>query len=265
MTEDDLIFFNNAKGAEHAKMYGDPHAFYDLGTDGYQSTKATDLSVGQVCVVCHKPDTNDDIRFTWHALSDVYNSLDDTQDVEWRVFVGEQLLDETHTRDDATTHPVYKHFFNKHRHLKRQVVLTKSIPLSDRPALKTLPSSPIAEELPLQNRRTLPEGATRTITVNAYERSAAAKAECKNHYGTNCVICGFSFAKTFGEFAKDFIHIHHLVALADIGKEYNVDPIEDLRPVCPNCHAAIHIGGKNRSIAEMKRIRKRQNRSQTAG
>ena len=39
--------------------------------------------------------------------------------------------------------------------------------------------------------------------------------------------------------------------LLDIGEEYEIDPIKDLRPVCPNCHAMLHRNG-NISIEELK-------------
>lgn len=35
-------------------------------------------------------------------------------------------------------------------------------------------------------------------------------------------------------------HRHHVVPVSKIRKSYVVDPIRDLRPLCPNCHAAIH-------------------------
>jgi 5-methylcytosine-specific restriction protein A len=34
--------------------------------------------------------------------------------------------------------------------------------------------------------------------------------------------------------------VHHIVPISEIGKEYIVDPIRDLVPVCPNCHMALH-------------------------
>ena len=34
--------------------------------------------------------------------------------------------------------------------------------------------------------------------------------------------------------------MHHLVDIASIGKEYKIDPIKDLLPLCPNCHAMVH-------------------------
>jgi 5-methylcytosine-specific restriction protein A len=43
--------------------------------------------------------------------------------------------------------------------------------------------------------------------------------------------------------------------LAQVGGEYQVDPIADLRPVCPNCHAMLHSRRPTPlSIAELKRI-----------
>jgi 5-methylcytosine-specific restriction protein A len=55
------------------------------------------------------------------------------------------------------------------------------------------------------------------------------------------MVCGFDFAKLYGEIGEGFIHVHHLRDLATVGGEYEVDPIKDLRPVCPNCHAMLHV------------------------
>ena len=52
----------------------------------------------------------------------------------------------------------------------------------------------------------------------------------------------------YGDSAVGFIHVHHLKPLAEIGAEYEVDPIEDLRPICPNCHAVIHMTNPPRTI-----------------
>ncbi len=98
------------------------------------------------------------------------------------------------------------------------------------------------------------EGAVRTITVNAYERSSKARAQCIAAHGTACCVCGFRFGAVYGlEFAR-LIHVHHLRPLSEIGGEYEVNPIEDLRPVCPNCHAVIHHGGGLRDIEEVQQF-----------
>ncbi len=84
------------------------------------------------------------------------------------------------------------------------------------------------------------EGAARQITVNAYERNSEARSRCIAHYGTRCFACNFDFGASYGEMLEGYIHVHHLRPLSDIDGEYEVDPIADLRPVCPNCHAVIH-------------------------
>jgi len=98
------------------------------------------------------------------------------------------------------------------------------------------------------------EGAVRKITVNAYERNPEARRQCISHYGAKCSICGFDFFGVYGEVGKDFIHVHHLKQISDIGEEYKIDPIKDLRPVCPNCHAILHKQKPPYTIDEVKRF-----------
>lgn len=96
------------------------------------------------------------------------------------------------------------------------------------------------------------EGARYQVTVNAYERDPRARQLCIAKHGSACVICGFTFGAVYGTVAEGFIHVHHLRPLSEIGKEYEVDPIEDLRPVCPNCHAVLHRRQPAFSIDEVK-------------
>ncbi len=98
------------------------------------------------------------------------------------------------------------------------------------------------------------EGAVRTVTINAYERNPEARRRCVAHYGPSCMVCGFNFATAYGVLATGYIHVHHVKPLAEIGEEYEVDPVADLRPVCPNCHAVIHLGGACRSIEEVQAL-----------
>jgi 5-methylcytosine-specific restriction protein A len=98
------------------------------------------------------------------------------------------------------------------------------------------------------------EGATHQVTVNSYERNPAARSACIAHYGTACVVCGFDFGQVYGDLGEGYIHVHHLRDLARIGSEYAVDPINDLRPVCPNCHAMLHRETPSMSIEKLKGI-----------
>jgi 5-methylcytosine-specific restriction enzyme A len=92
------------------------------------------------------------------------------------------------------------------------------------------------------------------VLVNAYERSSSARAACLAHYGHACSVCGFDFEKTYGLIGKDFIHVHHLKEISAIAQKYQVDPIQDLRPVCPNCHAMLHQRKPAYSIDELKQV-----------
>jgi len=104
----------------------------------------------------------------------------------------------------------------------------------------------------------LVEGAVSRVTVNAYERNPEARRRCIAAHGTSCCICGFSFGAGYGPEADGYIHVHHVRPLSEIGGEYVVDPVEDLRPVCPNCHAVLHLGSRCRSIDEVRQLRAQQ-------
>jgi 5-methylcytosine-specific restriction protein A len=112
----------------------------------------------------------------------------------------------------------------------------------------------VVEELPEQALKTLSEGAKKSIVVNAYDRNRKAREECVQHYGTDCAVCGFNFGEAFGELGEGFINVHHLKPISSIGKSYDVNPIQDLRPVCPNCHAMLHRK-QVLSIEELIKIR----------
>jgi 5-methylcytosine-specific restriction enzyme A len=101
------------------------------------------------------------------------------------------------------------------------------------------PEVPLPEEVGEPGKYA--EGTVRRIEINAYERNAEARAKCIELHGASCSVCGFSFEETYGTVAAGFIHVHHLVPIAEVGDSYEVDPEQDLRPVCPNCHAVIHF------------------------
>jgi predicted HNH restriction endonuclease len=107
---------------------------------------------------------------------------------------------------------------------------------------------PDEEPVPFQAK----EGARLQVEVNIYERSLAARKRCMAHYGATCTICGFDFEATYGEVGTGFIHVHHIIPLSEVDESYVVDPVRDLRPVCPNCHAMIHRRSPAFTIAEIR-------------
>jgi 5-methylcytosine-specific restriction protein A len=108
----------------------------------------------------------------------------------------------------------------------------------------------ISEEVTVPDN--LIEGAVRQITVNSYERNPMARKKCIEHYGTTCCICGFDFEAVYGPLGKDYTNVHHLKPLSDINETYQVDPVNDLCPVCPNCHAMIHRKNPPLTIEQVK-------------
>ena len=107
-------------------------------------------------------------------------------------------------------------------------------------------------EMTAQDSAVLSEGAVSKIYVNHYERDKQARTKCIEHYGCRCAVCGFDFAKVYGPIGQDKIHVHHLVPLSTIRKEYKIDPVQDLRPVCPNCHLIIHCKSDPFTIDEVR-------------
>lgn len=98
------------------------------------------------------------------------------------------------------------------------------------------------------------EGAATQVTQTRYERNIFARNECLKHYGYSCSVCDFNFEKFYGSLGYKFIHVHHLTQVATIKQEYKVNPIHDLRPVCPNCHSMLHKQNPPLTIDELKEI-----------
>lgn len=96
------------------------------------------------------------------------------------------------------------------------------------------------------------EGGSRAILVNAYERDPEARRRCIDHYGFACSACDMRFGERYDDVVKELIHVHHLRPLSEIRAAYRVDPIADLRPICPNCHAVAHARKPPFTIEEVR-------------
>lgn len=112
------------------------------------------------------------------------------------------------------------------------------------------------EQLPTEEQfndeRSLVEGKVVVVQVDRYERNGQARAKCIAHYGASCQACGFDFGSKYGKMAEGYIQVHHVRPLSEVGKEYEVDPIKDLIPLCANCHCAVHLYNPVMSVDELK-------------
>src|SRR5207247_6606937 len=102
------------------------------------------------------------------------------------------------------------------------------------------------------------EGAATQVLLTRYERDPVARERCIKHYGTTCIVCGVSLAERYGPEVDGLIHVHHLKPLASVGTGSIVNPLRDLRPVCPNCHSVIHSTNPARTIKQVQQMVRKQ-------
>jgi 5-methylcytosine-specific restriction protein A len=105
------------------------------------------------------------------------------------------------------------------------------------------------------------EGATKQVSVNSYERNAEARSKCLERHGFKCAVCSFDFHETYGDIGRRYIHVHHVVPLSEVCEDYELDPVSDLIPVCPNCHAMIHRTKSVLTIDQLKTHLRERKRS----
>ena len=84
------------------------------------------------------------------------------------------------------------------------------------------------------------EGKVYQVLQTKYERNPVNRELCLSANGYICKICGFDFEKVYGKIGHNFIHVHHIEMVSSFGGEYLLDPVKDMIPVCPNCHAMLH-------------------------
>lgn len=76
--------------------------------------------------------------------------------------------------------------------------------------------------------------------VTVYKRDACLRKECLEKNGHVCSICGFDPVTKYGKAFENIIEVHHVHPVACGTRETTLD---DLIPVCPNCHRALHSKG----------------------
>ena len=54
-----------------------------------------------------------------------------------------------------------------------------------------------------------------------------------------CEVCGFDFAKTYGDLGEKFIEAHHIKPVSQMAENEKTS-IDDIVMVCSNCHSMIH-------------------------
>lgn len=118
---------------------------------------------------------------------------------------------------------------------------------------------PISLPVPIQRNCSLPVTILRGLQrLSLLMRMSVTRLPCIAYHGALCKCCGFDFEKKYGEHGKGFIHVHHLRPLRTLGEDYRIDPVNELVPLCPNCHAMIHRGNEAKplSVEELRAMMK---------
>ncbi len=93
------------------------------------------------------------------------------------------------------------------------------------------------------------EGESMTVTAAVYERSRKLRDAAIDHYSRDgvltCDCCGFEFGSFYGDkYGSSCIEIHHIKPIFMYEGRSEVQTIrealDNLMPVCPNCHRTIH-------------------------
>lgn len=135
----------------------------------------------------------------------------------------------------------------------------RRVPEIEEPAIRAIWAEymPADENDPiLPHPGTFPDRAITRVVMNRYERDPHARRLCLAHFGTSCAACGFSFEAAYGQAGDGFIHVHHLVPVSQLGSGYELDPIRDLVPLCPNCHYMAHRRRVPYTPSELRRMMK---------
>ncbi len=103
------------------------------------------------------------------------------------------------------------------------------------------------------------EGKLVPVYVNKYERDRSLRDACLSEKKDKCLGCEINFKEAYGEDIPNIIHVHHIRPLGQIKAEEYKNPVVDLIPLCPNCHAVVHATKELMSLDQL-RSRLKQNR-----
>lgn len=103
------------------------------------------------------------------------------------------------------------------------------------------------------------EGGEKVFVSTRPERDSKLRNMTLDIHGYNCMACNFNFESFYGEIGKNFIEVHHIIPLTEVG-ERETNPEIDLIVLCANCHRMVHRQKRiTLSLKELKNhIRDRQ-------
>ena len=102
------------------------------------------------------------------------------------------------------------------------------------------------------------EGIRHQAERTFFQRNPQLAKQAKEAYTCVCKVCGFDFAKTYGELGRGFAEVHHLNPLSgrppDEWTAAIRTNITDVAVLCANCHRMIHRRKPALSVEELRAI-----------
>lgn len=90
------------------------------------------------------------------------------------------------------------------------------------------------------------------MRTKKYERDINAREECLSKHGSYCLCCGTNLENIYGKDSNESLEVHYIKENLDMEGGHILNPYEDLRPVCPNCHSIIHSKIPTYTIEEVR-------------
>lgn len=87
----------------------------------------------------------------------------------------------------------------------------------------------------------------------ARERNPRNRKMCILLHGAQCKVCGFDGTDKYGS-GFELVEVHHIEPLSSFEGGKVFDPAEDLVPLCPNCHRAIHKRSPPYTLDELRAL-----------
>lgn len=113
--------------------------------------------------------------------------------------------------------------------------------LSSTNSSNTIPSPQTVSQKPKEREMT--EGEKIHVEFEKANRNPKIRQACLDKYGYQCQCCGMDFASLYGEeLGANYIEVHHLKMISTYDDSRPDDYVENLVPLCSNCHSMIHHG-----------------------
>ncbi len=101
------------------------------------------------------------------------------------------------------------------------------------------------------------EGGLREVRLSKVERDPKLRAACLARWGFLCQACEKDLSREYGTEPGKLLHVHHQVPFRGHRGPRKTDPDKDLIPVCPTCHAVIHLRDPPLTIDEVREMRRK--------